>query len=49
LTPAAGVAVADRGAVEMFVPQRAQEPLALAVAPHRQLHLIRTIDTDVSV
>jgi len=36
-----GVAVADGGAVEMFVLQRAEEPLDYAVAPHRQLHLIR--------
>jgi len=41
--------VDDQQPVEELTAQGTDHPLADGVAPHRQLHLIRTIDTDVSV
>ena len=38
----------DQHAVEQLSAQGADEPLADRVAPHRQLHPIHTIGTDVS-
>jgi len=38
----------DQHAVEDLAAQRADHPLADGIAPHRQLHPIRTIGTDAS-
>ena len=38
----------DQHVVGALAPQRAHELLRVEVAPHRQLHLIRSIGTDVS-
>jgi len=38
----------DQHVVEAYAAQRPCEPLRKRVVPHRQLHLIRSIGTDVS-
>jgi len=40
--------IPDQGAVEQYASASADPPLHDRVAPHRQLHLIRTIGTDAS-
>jgi hypothetical protein len=41
--------IADQGPVQELAAKGADDPLADRVAPHRQLHLIRMIGTDVLV
>jgi hypothetical protein len=40
--------VPDQGPVEQFAAAGLHGPLDLGLTPHRQLHLIRVIGTDVS-
>jgi hypothetical protein len=43
------VLIPDQGAVEKLAPASADPAFGYRVAPHRQLHPIRMIGTDVSV
>ena len=46
--PAQMVLIDDQQPVEKLPAQGADDPFADSIAPHRQLHLIRSIGTDVS-